>query len=84
MKIKNDNKKAFDEWNRQRIERIKASYDYNYVWDENKRNEMLYGISKEEYINNLDDNSGDEGDDYDDDNNDTYYKGKKKYNDDLY
>lgn len=84
MKIKNDNKKAFDEWNRQRIERIKASYDYNYVWDENKRNEMLYGISKEEYINNLDDNSGDEGDDYVDDNNDTHYKGKKKYNDDLY
>jgi hypothetical protein len=75
--------KSFNEWNERRIERLKESYDYNYIWDEDKRNAMLYCI----YTDGLDD-YGD--DDYSDDNemvDDYYYnddlmpKNKKNYND---
>lgn len=72
----------FNKWNENRIERIKCTFEYDYLWDEDKRNEMLYGLYKEDLVKH-----GDVYDDYDEDQEDEefgdFYSYKKKYNDDL-
>jgi hypothetical protein len=78
--IKNS-KKHFDEWNKNRIERIKLSFEYDYLWDEDKRNEMIYGFYKDDldvYEDNNDSNNDEIDEDYDD-----MFCYKKKYNDDI-
>ena len=77
LRNKRENMRALNELSKQRIEEIKASYEYNYIWNEEKRNEMLYGISKQE--TNADDYSDNEEYYYADDDNYNYYNKKYSY-----
>ena len=77
LRNKRENMRALNELSKQRIEEIKASYEYNYVWNEEKRNEMLYGISKQE--TNTDNFSDDQDEQYADDDNYNYYNKKYSY-----
>lgn len=77
LRNKRESMKALSELSKQRIEEIKASYEYNYIWNEEKRNEMLYGITKDE-LNN-DDYSDDQDNQYEDDDNYNYYNKKYSY-----
>lgn len=77
LRNKRENMRALNELSKQRIEEIKASYEYNYVWNEEKRNEMLYGISKQEL--NTDNFSDDQDEQYADDDNYNYYNKKYSY-----
>jgi len=72
----------FNKWNENRIERIKCSFEHDYLWDEDKRNEMLYGFYKDDFVNHGDDyNNYDE--DQEDEEFEDFYTYKNKYNDDL-
>ena len=77
LRNKRENMRALNELSKQRIEEIKASYEYNYIWNEEKRNEMLYGISKQE--TNTDNFSDDQDEQYADDDNYNYYNKKYSY-----
>lgn len=77
LRNKRESMRALNELSKQRIEEIKASYEYNYIWNEEKRNEMLYGISKQE--TNEDNYSDDEEHYYADDDNYNYYNKKYTY-----